>query len=149
MKRVKSTVKPPSSEDVLCYGTVFVAESDFEVAHVEKPLPVQSAHFGSAMLDASFLSNCLRMLIVSKSISNADWGDALRQVACSDHRSSTAVHIYACSLAIRDLLAELSDKQGTRLADDLGITEVKWRHRSRRSRREVVSELVATTIARM
>jgi hypothetical protein len=118
-RTTSSTEKPSSSEDVLCFGIAFVAESDVDMARVEQPLPIQWAHHGSAMLDASFLSNFLRMLIVGKSSANADWSDALRQVAFSDHRSSTAVHIYACSPAVRDLLAELSDDQEAKLGEDL------------------------------
>ena len=126
MTRTKSSMgKPSSSEDVLCFGIAFVA-ADVAAAHVVEPLPIQWAHVGSPMLDASFLSNCLRMLIVGRSAANADWSDALRQVACSDHRSSTAVHVYVCSLAVRDLLAELSDEQAAKLGEDL--------YRSRRRR---------------
>jgi hypothetical protein len=109
----------PSCEDVLCFGIAFVSESDEVMARAEQPLPVQWAHVESRMLDASFLSNCLRMLVVGRSAANADWSDALRQVACSDHHSSTAVHVYVCSLAVRDLLAELSGEQGAKLGEDL------------------------------
>jgi hypothetical protein len=127
MTRAKPTMENmPSSEDVLFFGTAFVAESDAVMTRVEEPLPVQCAHVESRILDASFLSNCLRMLIVARSAANADWSDALRQVACTGHCSSTAVHVYACSRAVRDLLAELSDEQGAKLGEDL--------YRSRRRR---------------
>ena len=53
----------------MCYGTVFVAQSD------------------------------------------SDWVNVDKQVASTDHRASTAVHIYACSVPFRDVLAALTEEQ--------------------------------------
>ena len=62
-------VRAPSSDDVVCYGTVFVAQSD------------------------------------------NDWVNVDKQVASTDHCASTAVHIYACSVPFRDVLAALTEEQ--------------------------------------
>src|ERR1700680_1497632 len=100
-----SLVRAPSSDVVVCYGTVFVAQSASDWVNVEKPVPVERPQFGSVSLDASFLSNCLTILVGMKWQANGDWNDALKQVASTDHRASTAVHIYACSEPFRDVLA--------------------------------------------
>jgi hypothetical protein len=123
-----SLVRAPSSDDVVCYGTVFVAQSASDWVNVEKPVPVERPQFGSASLDASFLSNCLKILVGMKWQANGDWNDALKQVASTDHRASTAVHIYACSVPFRDVLAALTEEQEDHVAHE-------W-HRLLRARQE-------------
>jgi hypothetical protein len=123
-----SLVRAPSSDAVVCYGTVFVAQSDNDWVNVDKPAPVDRPQFGSANLDASFVSDCLKILVGMKWQPNGDWNDALKQVASTDHRASTAVHIYACSVPFRDVLATLTEEQEDHVAHE-------W-YRLLRARRE-------------
>lgn len=117
MKQRKFTlVQTPSLDDMVCYGTAFVAHSDRDWVNVEKPVPAERPQFGSAFLDMSFLSNCLIILVGMKSHADGNWTDAIKQVGVTDHRSSTAVHIYACSASFCDVLAALTEEQEDQIA---------------------------------
>jgi hypothetical protein len=119
MKPGKSpVVEAPSLDDVVCYGTAFVARSDQDWVNVEKPVPAERPQFGSAFLDMSFLSNCLIILVGTKSHADGNWTDAIKQVGITDHRSSTAVHIYACSAPFCDVLAALTEEQEDQIAQE-------------------------------
>src|SRR5580698_6605771 len=102
--------KTRPSDQVAYYGIVFVADSPGESVDLLLRAPaIAPPQFASSGLESSFLVTCLQVLSGGMPIRDVD-GTGVRRVGSTRGRGATAIHLFACSLELRDLLCAVTER---------------------------------------
>jgi len=107
--------KARMAEPLACYGIVFVADSVEMASDLLRAPSMALPQIASPGLDSTFLINCQQALSGARLMKDLD-GLAVRRVAGTRRRGSTAIHLFACAPAFRDLLAALTERRARDLA---------------------------------
>jgi len=107
--------KARTTDHLACYGIVFVARSADLAADLLHVPSMSLPQLASPGLDSAFLISCQQALTGKKVPKDLD-SLAVRRVAGTRGRGSTAVHLFACSADLRDLLSSLSERRARELA---------------------------------